>query len=102
MSSINSRMVQIHERNKSYLEKIIFDDKGYSNDRRVNIIHVDRNLILVDYTSNRTNYRYLRVIDSSTRKFYFLSVPNNISNCKLALAWTFGMDLAEYDLGFET
>lgn len=102
MSSTNSRIVQIHEKNKSFLEQINFDEKGFSNNRSVNIIHVDHDLILVDYTSNRTTYRYLRVRDSSTRKFHFLSIPNNINKCKMAIAWTFGMDPAEYDLSFET
>lgn len=102
MSSIDSRLMQIHEKNKNSLKQIFQNGTEVSNNQRVNVIHVDQDLILLDYTTNRTTYRYLRVRDSSTQKFHFLSIPNNIGNCKIALAWTFGMETSEYDLGFET
>ena len=102
MSSLDSRLMEIHEKNKRFLEQMFLNGTEVRNNQSINIIHVDQDLLLLDYIINRITYRYLRVRDSSTQKFHFLSIPNNIRNCKIALAWTFGMEPAEYDLGFET
>jgi hypothetical protein len=42
--------------------------------------------------------RFLQVKDSTTGQRYFLRVPSGITNCKDAVAWTFGFRADEYQL----
>lgn len=108
MSNI-SRLSAIHELNKKHLEEMDFRDmkprsvfNNFNSTYRVSIVDRYDDLLLIDYFVNRTTYKYLRVKDSSTRKHHFLSVPNNIRECRKALAWTFGLKPSDYKLKFET
>ena len=99
--------IRIHEENKKYLGRIDFHKPSNNS---VQVIDSYRENILIQYrTSSSTEeeridrkYSYIRVKDSSTNKYVFLSVPNQIRNCKEAIAWTFGLSLPEYDLFFQT
>jgi len=105
------KLLRLHENNKNYLSRVNFDKIGRSN---IRIIDRYGENLLVEYiiksrreTQNeiyhkKDNYNYIRVKDSSTGKYVFLSVPNNIYRCKEALAWTFNLSPEEYDLIFET
>lgn len=110
-------LLKVHEDNKAFLRTVDFDNIKLSNPRTFGTRNVRRNSsiriisrygenVLLEYMTIKGNtryfYRYVRVKDSSTGKFVFLSVPNNINNCKNAIAWTFGLTVKEYDLFFET
>lgn len=45
---------------------------------------------------------YVKVQDSSTEREYLLYVPNNMKTCRQAIAWTFGLEEAEYQPLIET
>lgn len=96
-------LLKTHEENKTYLRTLDLDCLRGSN---VRIIDRRGENLLLEYNkvigNRRYSYRYIRVKDSSTDKHVFLSVPNNMSNCKTAIAWTFGLSVREYDLFFET
>lgn len=99
--------VRIHEKNKRYLGGVNF--KKLTNKGIRIIDNFGENLLIEYNTSSSTEveridrkFNYLRVMDSSTDKFVFLSVPNQIRNCKEAIAWTFGLSLPEYNLFFQT
>ena len=96
-------LIKVHDRIKAYLEKN-FPFYFNSDNRRIRIIHREDTSILFDYypSNRRTIYRYIRVKDTSTGDFYFLSVPNDVRNCREALAWTFRIPLSEYKLIKET
>lgn len=96
-------LIKVHERIKTYLEKN-FPFYFKRDNRRIRIIHREDSSILFDYypSNGRIIYRYIRVKDSSTGDFYFLSVPNEVRNCKEALAWTFRVPPNEYNLVKET
>lgn len=96
-------LLKVHDRIKNYLENN-FDLSLMRADGRVRIIHKEHDSILLDYQSlnGRNIYRYVRVKDTSTGNFYFLSVPNEVRNCKEALAWGFRIPLSEYNLIKET
>ncbi len=95
-------LLMVHDRIKNYLEKN-FNFLIRQDTRRIRIIDKENNSILFDhYTSNGKVYRYIRVKDTSTNDFYFLSVPNEVRNCKEALAWTFRIPPSEYNLIKET
>jgi hypothetical protein len=96
-------LIKLHEKNKKYLESLDLD-RGPRGSAR--IIERDKHNVLVELTERKSNtiitYRYIRVKDSSTGKNYYLSVPNNMSTCRNAIAWTFGLSSRQYDLLFET
>lgn len=46
--------------------------------------------------------RYIKVKDSSTDRIYLLGIPANITDCKTALAWTFGLRKEQYNPLVET
>lgn len=95
-------LLMVHDRIKNYLEKN-FNFLIRRDTRRIRIIHKENNSILFDYhTSNGKAYRYIRVKDTSTGDFYFLSVPNEVRNCKDAVAWTFRIPPSEYNPTKET
>lgn len=96
-------LLDVHDRIKNYLEKN-FDLSLTRDNGRVRIIHRENNSTLFDYhpSNRRKIYRYIRVKDTSTGNFYFLSVPNEVRNCKEALAWTFRIPTSEYNLIKET
>lgn len=45
---------------------------------------------------------YVQVQDSSTERQYYLRVPPSINGADEAIAWTFGMNARDYQLGQET
>jgi len=103
--------VRIHEQNKKYLRRVNFQRlTDRYTDPIIRIIDRFRENLLIEYkTSSSTaeeridrKFNYIRVKDSSTDKFVFLSVPNQIKNCKEAIAWTFGLSLPQYNLFFQT
>lgn len=67
---------------------------------------VNAKLIDDDGTSQLLEFeggeRYVKVKDSSTEREYLLYVPNNITNCKAGIAWTFGLTAGEYHPAIET
>lgn len=94
--------IHLHEKNKKYLEKINIDSSPH-----VRIIDRYEDNHLIEYHTSPGGfedhiYQYVRVRDSSTGKFVFLSVPNDMFTCKDAIAWTFGLTSSEYDLFFQT
>lgn len=48
------------------------------------------------------NIKFASVIDASTGNRYLLRVPPDISSIKEAIAWTFGMEMGEYNPIIET
>ena len=98
-------LLRTHEKNKKYLRNL-----SSFNNRNVRIIDRYRENLLIEYTIRNQNqssiithkYKYIRVKDTSTEKYVFLSVPNTMSRCKEAIAWTFSMSTKEYELFFET
>jgi len=101
--------VQIHDQNKKYLGSVNFKNPT-PTDRRIRILDNFRENILIEYNTFSTTaeerierkFNYVRVKDSSTSKYVFLSVPNNLRGCKEAIAWTFGLSLPQYNLFFQT
>ena len=99
--------VRIHEENKKNLRRANFQRP---TDKKIRIIDkFDENLLIEYNISSSTEeeridrkFNYIRVKDSSTDKYIFLSVPNQIRNCKEAIAWTFGLSLPQYNLFFQT
>jgi len=99
--------VRIHEENKKHLKELSFPNPIY---RGIQIIDKFGENLLIEYRTSFSNeeeridrkFNYIRVKDSSTGKYVFLSVPNRIKNCKEAIAWTFGLSLREYNLFFQT
>jgi hypothetical protein len=96
-------LFKVHDRIKNYLEKN-FDLSLMKADGRVRIIQRENDSMLLDYQSlnGRNIYRYIRVKDTSTGNYYFLSVPNELKNCREALAWGFRIPPSEYNLVKET
>jgi len=101
--------IHIHEQNKKYLRSVNFK-MPTPTDRRIRILDNFRENLLIEYKTFSTTaeerierkFNYVRVKDSSTDKFVFLSVPNNLRGCKEAIAWTFGLSLPQYNLFFQT
>jgi hypothetical protein len=99
--------IRVHEENKRHLREINFRNPVYSG---VQIIDSFGENLLIEYKNSSSNeveridrkFYYIRVKDSSTGKYVFLSVPNRIKNCKEAIAWTFGLSIREYNLFFQT
>lgn len=94
--------IDLHEENKKFLENIDILKSAH-----VRIIDRYEENLLIEYHTHPTRfeeqiYTYVRVKDTSTGKLVFLSVPNNVRNCKVAIAWTFGLSCEEYDLFFQT
>jgi hypothetical protein len=94
--------IDLHEKNKKDLETI-----DIKRSIQVRIIDQYEDNLLIEYHTNPNRFEehtftYVRVKDTSTGKLVFLSVPNNIRNCKVAIAWTFGLTCEEYDLFFQT
>ncbi len=108
------RLLKLHEDNKNYLSRVNFDKLSSSNSSNIRIVDRYGENLLLEYIiesrrktqakifHKKDNYKYIRVKDSSTGKYVFLSVPNTINRCKIALAWTFDLSPEEYDLIFET
>ena len=96
-------LLKVHDRIKNYLEKN-FDLSLMNDNGRIRIIHRENESTLFDYhpSNRRKIYRYIRVKDTSTGNFYFLSVPNEVRNCREALAWGFRIPPSEYKLIKET
>jgi lipopolysaccharide export LptBFGC system permease protein LptF len=99
--------VRIHDQNKKYFKGVNFKR---IIDKRIRIIDSFKENILIEYNTLSSTaeerierkYNYVRVKDSSTGKFVFLSVPNHLKECKEAIAWTFGLSLPQYNLFFQT
>lgn len=99
--------IRIHEENKKFLKRVNFKR---STDRWIRILDSYNQNLLIEYSTLSSTaeeriqrkFNYVRVRDSSTGKFVFLSVPNNLKECKEAIAWTFGLSLPQYDLFFQT
>ncbi len=98
----STELIKRHTENKKFLQEADI----YLGHHRIKIIDRFKDNILLQYRREEsfktTMYRYIRVKDSSTGKYVFLSVPNTIDRCKKAVAWTFGLSPQEYDLIFET
>jgi len=95
--------IELHENNKKYLKHLNLN-RYISGSTK--IIDRDGENILIELTKRNNNflttYKYIRVKDSSTEQYHFLSVPNSMRNCQEAIAWTFGLTISEYKLFFET
>jgi hypothetical protein len=79
---------------------------GIFKNSNIRIVDKYNENLLIEYTLNevdaKTTYQYLRVKDSSTGGFTFLSVPNTVQFCKEAIAWTFNLKTEDFELLFET
>ena len=103
MDNYNRLVIKTHQQIKEYLEREFENILRYNRiHQKIRIIHKEGDYILFDYLTWQYTYRYIRVKDTSTGKFYFLSVPIEIRTCKEAIAWTFGLKPSEYCLIKET
>lgn len=88
---------------RRYLMKRI----GYENIKSsvdATVIHTDGTNELIDITrpGEAEKERYIKVKDSSTDREYLLYVPNGVSTCREAIAWTFDLNEEEYEPIYET
>ena len=89
------------------IRSILLSQFGYQRliqDLKAKILHQDGDSQLIEIGMGKhvEDIRLVKVRDSTTKKFYLLRVPPTIWSCKQALAWTFGMEEAEYNLIKET
>jgi hypothetical protein len=97
MENHNQIIIKTHKQIKEYLEREFDNFLQYNRiHHNIRIIHKEGDSILFDYYTRPYTYRYVRVKDTSTDKFYFLSVPIEMQTCKQAVAWTFGLKPSEY------
>jgi hypothetical protein len=86
------------------IQNPIFQDKllrdlGYGQlfrERRGRVLDTDGSMELRRFSSIAEDIRILKVIDTTTGEPHFLRVPPGTRNCKLAVAWTFGLSEQEY------
>ena len=73
--------------------------KQFLRDIKATITHAERGskLIRIFPGGNNEPLTYIVVKDVSTQKKYILRVPSEVTNCKEAIAWTFGMSEEEYN-----
>ena len=97
MDNYNRLVIKTHQKIKDYLEREFENILRYNRiHQKIRIIHKEGENFLFDYLTWQYTYRYIRVKDTSTGKFYFLSVPTEMQTCKEAVAWTFWLTPSEY------
>lgn len=62
----------------------------------------DSQLMRLHLGKSQEDIQVVKVRDTTTKQVYLLRVPLTVKTCREAVAWTFGLDLNEYDPVKET